>query len=296
VTLDAATRDDSRVRIARLVLGVVLIGFWWTVSWLRIQPLSDHYFFPLWLGYILTIDAVLSLRSGTSPIDRSGVRVAWMFIASVPLWWIFEGFNSLVRNWTYHLPRSYSSLEYFLLASLAFSTVIPALLTTTELVRSFGKNPLQQLPALELAPQTLLVLHLCGWLMAGLVVAWPNYAFPLVWISLIFILEPIVTWIGGHSVATYLRSGDWSPVFNLGVAGLLCGFFWEMWNVYALPKWTYDVPHVDWLYVFEMPVLGYGGYIPFGIEVFVIYALFRRLFPMTHAPEVPVSSRERDGD
>jgi hypothetical protein len=47
----------------------------------------------------------------------------------------------------------------------------------------------------------------------------------------------------------------------------VCGFFWEAWNFYSYPKWVYHVPFVSWLKLFEMPLLGYGGYLPFALEV-----------------------------
>ena len=46
-----------------------------------------------------------------------------------------------------------------------------------------------------------------------------------------------------------------------------------MWNFYAYPKWVYQVPFVDFWRIFEMPILGYGGYIPFSLELFALYHL-----------------------
>jgi hypothetical protein len=40
-----------------------------------------------------------------------------------------------------------------------------------------------------------------------------------------------------------------------------------------MPKWVYDVPFVDWFKLFEMPILGYGGYLPFALEVFAAWSL-----------------------
>jgi hypothetical protein len=44
-----------------------------------------------------------------------------------------------------------------------------------------------------------------------------------------------------------------------------------MWNFYSWPKWYYTVPYVGWAKVFEMPLLGYLGYIPFAWELFALY-------------------------
>jgi hypothetical protein len=218
-----------------------------------------------------------------------------MFLISAALWWIFEGFNEIVGNWRYHTPMTYSRVEYFLLASLAFSTVIPAVLTTTELVRSFRFNPLHGLPRLRVTPGRLLAYHVAGWLIVGATIAAPTLFFPLVWFTLFFLLDPLVARLGGRSIAGFADRRDWSPVFNLGLGTLICGFFWEMWNVYALPKWTYSIPWADWFHVFEMPLPGYGGYIPFGLEVYVFYEFFRRVAGRYRLPVTEVSSLPNDG-
>lgn len=284
-------QGSERSGVIRCVAGIGLIAFWWPVAWLKVEPLSEFFFFPLWLGYILTVDGLVGLRTGTSPMSRSGLRVGWMFLASIPLWWTFELFNEVVGNWTYHLPRDYGPVAYALLASLAFSTVVPAVLTTCELVRSFNLDPLRALPPMKVESRTLIALFCVGVAMVVATVLWPSYAFPLVWLSLIFLLDPIATALRGRSIAWHLRRGDWSPVANLGIATLICGFFWEMWNLRALPKWTYDIPYADWLHVFEMPLLGYGGYIPFGLEVYIMFVLAGQFGARYQFPEALVSSR-----
>jgi hypothetical protein len=46
-----------------------------------------------------------------------------------------------------------------------------------------------------------------------------------------------------------------------------------MWNFYSYPKWIYHIPWGNALHVFEMPLLGYGGYLPFALELYVLYHL-----------------------
>jgi hypothetical protein len=67
-------------------------------------------------------------------------------------------------------------------------------------------------------------------------------------------------------------------VLALWLGVLLTAFFWEMWNYYSWPKWTYDVPRGNWLHIFEMPLLGYGGYLPFALELHAVYHLVLGLF------------------
>jgi hypothetical protein len=40
---------------------------------------------------------------------------------------------------------------------------------------------------------------------------------------------------------------------------------WEMWNFFSAAKWVYHVPFVNGFYLFEMPLLGFAGYVPFGV-------------------------------
>jgi hypothetical protein len=102
---------------------------------------------------------------------------------------------------------------------------------------------------------------------------WPAAFFPLVWLSLFFLLDPIVTLLGGRSIAAQVRIGRWDTVVVLFVATLWCGFLWEMWNSRAMPKWTYELTYAEWFRLFEMPILGFGGYLPFGLELYSLYRL-----------------------
>ena len=59
-----------------------------------------------------------------------------------------------------------------------------------------------------------------------------------------------------------------------------------MWNYGSLARWIYDVPYVGRFKFFEMPVLGYAGYLPFGWECAVIGdGLAEWLAPRGQPPE-----------
>ena len=79
-------------------LGLALVAVAWPASWLGIRPLSEYSFFPLWFGYILIIDALVLRRKGTSLLVRNPKAFGGMFLASVPLWWAFEGINFFTHN------------------------------------------------------------------------------------------------------------------------------------------------------------------------------------------------------
>ncbi len=157
-------------------------------------------------------------------------------------------------------------------ATLSFSTVIPAVFGTAELVGSF--EWIQKIkPGFKIPPSSkILIIHfLLGWLMLLLMIIFPQYFFLFVWMSVFFIIEPVNAWLKNRTLFEHISVGDWRPVFSLWISCLICGFFWEMWNYLSYPKWVYHVPFVDFLHIFEMPLIGYLGYLPFSLELFALY-------------------------
>src|SRR5215210_3688975 len=113
-----------------LIIGAVVTITAWVLAWSRAGVLSEYSFFPLWLGYILTVNGISNAAFQTSLLRVMRGRLLWLFAASVPLWWFFEAVNRLVRNWEYVIPHPISDLHYIVEASIYFSTVVPAVLST----------------------------------------------------------------------------------------------------------------------------------------------------------------------
>lgn len=242
-------------------------------SWLRIEPFSSYSFFPLWLGYILFMDALVVARCGTSLLKRMRMRYLQLFLFSSLFWWLFEAFNVPVQNWHYIVDRPYSPFAYFLLASLNFSTVLPAVMETAEFLSTFDllhPRLSADTPGPRLPLYLLIIIALLGVVSLLLPIFFPHYAFVLVWLCLALLLEPINNFVGRKSALAHIAVGDWRFCV-LPLAGLWCGLLWEMWNFYALPKWYYTIPFIGFWKIFEMPLLGYSGYLPFAVELFALY-------------------------
>jgi hypothetical protein len=255
-------------------VGLLLIAVFWPLNWL-LEGLRTHLlFFPLWLGYILVVDGLVLYRRGTSLLTRSKRAFVGLFLVSFPVWWLFEVINWRTQNWEYLGRESFSDLSFFVLSSLSFSTVIPAVFGTAELVSTMGWiKRLPKGPVIKPVPAVLAGFLLIGLAMLSAMLIWPKLFFPFIWLSFYFILAPVNVWLGNRSLSEYTAVGNWQPVVALWIGALICGFFWEMWNIYAFPKWIYHVPPFEFLYVFEMPLMGYGGYLPFGLELFAFYQL-----------------------
>ena len=266
-----------RAAFVQGAIGLTLTLVSWRISWSGPEPLRFHTFFPLWMGYILTVDA-LSLRlSGSSLLRRAGWKSIGFFAVSAPFWWIFEAANAALGNWVYELPRDYSWLEYRVEATIAFSTVVPAVLVTAELVRLVVVR--RSVCWIAIAPprKGLILISVSGAAMTALTLLLPDLLFPLLWIGMFLLIDPACQILGGKSISGQVRYGRWDTVVVLFIATLICGFFWEMWNSRAMPRWRYELPYSEWAHLFEMPALGYGGYLPFSLELFAIFAICDRL-------------------
>jgi hypothetical protein len=264
--------EVSRQRAAwprQAILGLALIAIFWPLNWLLPGNRTAYLFFPLWLGYILLVDGLVLRISQTSLSRRSPKNFALLFLISAPAWWLFEIINDRTQNWEYLGSSNFTYIEYLFLCTLSFSTVMPAVFETAELVSHF--NWVQRFasgPHIRPTVRLTLTLFLAGFLLLALTLAWPNWCYPLVWISIALILEALNVWLGRRSFLQHLQHGDWRPVIILPVAALICGFFWEFWNYYSYPKWIYHTPHAHFAHIFEMPLFGYGGYLPFAWELY----------------------------
>ena len=275
-------------------LGLILIAIWWPIAWTRpefAEPVNRYTFTPLWLGLILVLDALVYWRKGHSMATRSLSGFLLLFAVSALTWWLFEYLNRFTQNWYYSATRTYSPAAYFWSATPCFSTVLPAVLEMTELYGTCNWLQRRYSAVVRLPPpgaKMKIVSLLFG--VAGLMAAAaiPSVFYPCLWLSPLFVVVPLLSWARIETPFTWLARGDWRAAAALPVGALSCGFFWEMWNLYSLPKWHYDIPFVERFHIFEMPLPGYFGYLPFGWECYCAFALafallrlrlFQRLAP-----------------
>ena len=258
-------------------VGVVLV--FWIINWTWVGLRTYWAFFPMWLGYCLAVDGLVLWRTGTALLSRGWKRYVGLFLVSALVWWVFEALNLRTHNWTYIGAESFSTAAYTFWTTLSFMTVIPAVFGSAELIASFGfLKRLGPGPRIPQDSTTTAAFFAAGWILLAMLLIWPMVFFPFIWISLYFILEPLNIWLGNRSLAPRTGKGDWRPVLALWLGALMTAFFWEMWNYFSYPKWTYHVAWGNWLHVFEMPLLGYGGYLPFSLELYAFYHLIMGLF------------------
>ena len=260
-------------------IGLILVIVFWYINW-GFSGIRTHFgFFPLWLGYCLTMDAITYTRKGNSLFSRNNKYYVLLFIISAPCWWLFEILSERGQYWHYTAREHFTNLEFFVFATISFSTVIPAVFGTGELLGTLKWIKTLK-PFLRIGNKTwhLFTMFTLGLTMLMIVIFLPAYGAPFLWMSIYFIIDPLNVWLGNRSILNETAKGNWRSVVALLLGCILCGFFWEMWNFYSSPKWIYNVPGVNFWHIFEMPALGYLGYIPFALELFALYHFIVGIF------------------
>lgn len=250
---------------------------WWVLAWTRFPwfaPLQSYTFFPLWLGFIVAVNAFVQRQTGSCLLQRAPARWAALFGASALFWWVFEWLNRFVLNWHYLGVESFTATRYALHASVCFSTVLPAVAAVAEAIETSRCWTARTVDGPACAwlrgRRAGGILIAAGALALLLTGAWPSFFYPALWTAPAAVMLGLSVRSGRSRVTTELASGDWRRVAAWMLAALLCGVFWELWNWRSAPKWIYTVPGVDRWHVFEMPLLGYAGYLPFGLECLLV--------------------------
>jgi len=260
------------------VLGILLVIFVEANFFLKIQPFANWYFPIIWLGYILTIDAIVYKIKGNSLISNRFPQFLGMVIISMLFWWVFEFLNIAMGNWNY-LGLEGLGVWTNLFGTLSFATVLPAFFETVELIRSFKMFEKKKLHKKHnISKKFINTMIILGVICFVAPLLLPKFAFPLVWLSFFFILDPINYLHKQPSIIKHLKDKKLAIPLSLLAAGIIMGFLWEFWNYWAIPKWSYDVPFVGFFKIFEMPILGYLGYFPFAFELYAMYWFVRSLF------------------
>ncbi len=236
-----------------------------------------------WVGLLFVLDGILARtkdRGGVaasaknSPVRVRPRRFVLCFLASIPIWLIFDAVNfGSVHAWNYHgLPEDlvHRLAGYF----FAFGAICPAMFLVAETFRRFGFHDVL---SLSLRIPRRADPYLVGF--GALLLAFPLFVGnPIgtvtLWAGWVLLLDPINRRLKAPSLLADWAAGRWQRTLALITAGIVCGLLWEFWNYWATAKWTYELaflgPFEEFRY-FEMPVVGLLGFPPFALECWVIF-------------------------
>jgi len=245
----------------------------------RYEQIDLWRFAICWWGVLLALDGAVRLRHGASPLGRPRDFLACA-AASVLFWDFFELLDLRLHDWWYvGVPRTRLGGAAF--SAFCFATVLPAArlglaLLSPRLDAGMG--------IAQPAPRAVRPLFALFAVSLGMVLAFPRFAFPLAWLLLCFLFEAELLRRRDSearllSPLQALCAGDRAPILRLLALALPIGLLWEALNSGSARGWVYTVPRFERWKLFEMPLPGYLGYLPFLLECGAALALVDRIVP-----------------
>ncbi|GGB23446.1 hypothetical protein [Puia dinghuensis] len=249
--------------------------------------LNDWSLLPLWWGFVLVLDGIVYYRNaGRSLAATATTELIAMGVLSVSGWLLFEYFNFFIRlNWYYPFSGLLHHDKFLIYAVLGSSAFIPMAFEWYQLLCTFPGLAVKY----KFGPKvvwplwvrmTILIVALAGLVASAF---YPNDLFFIVWLSPLIILAIGLGMLGIWTPFISIKQrGDWSFLLVFAPTFLFQGFVLEGANWLSVKHlangeasgfnpayWHYCIPYVNQMHIFEMPLLGYLGYIPFSVYCWI---------------------------
>jgi hypothetical protein len=255
----------------------------WLVHW------SD---LPLFWGTTLILDGwVYKRNGGVSLMSKVPQELVGIGVASVSGWMIFEFLNFFIDdNWYYPKGNMIGGEEFLLYACIISSGLLPIAFEWYCLFKTFPKLTNRFNNGLKIKTTPLLdnlILLVCygGMFASGL---FPDTMFFILWLGPPIILAVVLKKVGVWNPVKDIGEGNWTPSLLSALTYFFTGLCLEGQNYLSAihqpnlwtedpAYWQYSLPYVDVLHVFEMPLLGLYGYLPFGIYCWLWWILWATL-------------------
>jgi len=275
-------------------LGSLFVGFFWWLMWSRVTPFGELVYFaftPLWWGFIFVLDGIVYQRNnGASLFATKPITLMLSGIVSTVGWVYFEYYDYFVLgNWyypnAYQIPWSRTLLTIEFL--ITYSMITPVFFQWYNLFNTFPKfvARYQNGPKMKLSGNLMILI---GAIIIGAMVFLPYLMFWAVWIGPFAVMTGILIKLKIWNPFTDIAKGNWSAGILIALASFANGILWEFWNYGSSHPtepitnpnyWVYNIPYVDVIHIFsEMPLLGYFGYLPFGVLVWQVFIWSGKFF------------------
>lgn len=275
-------------------IGAVALGsslfFLWTKSHGPVLFLhwSD---FPLFWGLVLVIDGWAYKRNGgRSLISEYPQAMVGIGFSSGLGWMLFEYLNFFVEDNWYYPFGDIIDREQFLLYAIVISTgLIPlsfvfyGLFNTIPVLQNrYTQGPKIVLP--EWLKSGILLVSILSLFLAGL---YPDELFFSLWLSPALVIALVLDKVRVWTPMRLIGQGNWRPTLVFALTYLAAGLCLECENYFsgihlgdevtftmAPAYWKYNLPYVNRFHLFEMPILGFLGYMPFSLYCWVYWIAF----------------------
>ncbi|MBP7795942.1 MAG: hypothetical protein KA059_04105 [Elusimicrobiales bacterium] len=240
----------------------------------EIYPFFRFFYVFAWYSYIFFIDGINYLIKNDSLIISRTKEFVYMLFVSCGMWFFFEIFNVSLSSWEYSLVP-FDVTERYIFYLLLFSSILPAIFETEELIESSGLFRKVRINInLKFNEKHIRRYIIFGIFIALLSISLPSIFFPLIWISLVFIFEPLNYKLGTRSLIRESLKGRIEKLLSISLAGVIYGMLWDIWGIKAGTKLIYTLPYLNLFKIFNTPVLSYIFFILFALGSYSMYNAF----------------------
>lgn len=259
---------------------------------------------PLFWGFTLMLDGwVYVRRGGHSIVGDHPKAIIGIGVSAVLGWLIFEYLNNFVlESWYYPKGDLIPEDEFVIYAVLGSSGLIPPAIEFYALFKTFPGLSAKYSRGPKITFPNWVLYLLLGVSLLSLFLApfFPDILFPALWYSPLILIAVVLTKCGIWTPFTPVKEGDYSYVILLSLSYFFLGLCLECFNylsathimgspnvcgdvfkeidvTYNASYWVYSVPYLNKYHLFEMPVLGFLGYFPFGVYCAVWWILFSNI-------------------
>lgn len=256
----------------------------WFLNWAYI---------PLYWGFTFMLDGIVYKRTrGKSIFNNAPQELIGIGVSSIGGWLIFEYLNFFVQEyWYYPMGNLVPDDEFCTYAIFASSALMPLCFEWYSLFNTFPKfvNKYKNGPKIvfnKTMQMASLILAFVGLFFMSF---YPTWLCPIIWLSPLVIIAATLSLLGIWNPFTSIKNGNWTPFLFMALTYLLEGFLLEGQNYISASHangvletsypgyWVYNVPFVNRFHIFEMPVVGFYGYLPFGVYCLVWWIAFAYL-------------------
>lgn len=246
-------------------------------------------YIPIIWGIVFMLDGIVYKRTGgQSILGNKPWQMFWIALCSAFAWGYFEYLGLFVGvNWYYPEAELLTTTEFYIYAFIGGAALVPFVFEVYMLLKTFKVfcNRYSYGPQISISRITQIVILLIFITALFLISYFPFILYPLLWIGPVVIISILLD-IGGiwTPFRPIVTAGNWTPLALIGLGNFISGFLCEAINYLSAEHnpfhtfipgyWKYSIPYVDTWHIFEMPLEGLYGYLPYGIYNWVVWIGF----------------------
>ena len=235
-------------------------------------PVANYTYAITWWGILILIDEWNFGHRGLSLWRGQFARFIFVTLPlSTVFWLFFEMLNLASPQWRYRGGLS-SVAAQVLFGFVLFATVIPIVIEVYWLIAGEFRLPSALQHRLSTNSNTFAII---GAVLA--LIPLVNHRF---WLNQGMWLAPALLFLPAAPVplapAMDRTQNPGKLALRIAATGLVSGVLWETLNWFSRTHWEYLILP-SWPHIFQMPWVGYIGFVPFAFTVLVVYAAASRI-------------------